>query len=155
MKEFKNEEHLQFSDKDIAKKQRTALDEVRTCFGREYPNYIGGKEVFSIGKTTSLNPANIDETIGIFQKSGKDQAEQAMQAALVAFETWKNVPVKKRAEYLFKAAKVIRKRRLEINAWMISEVGKIILKPMQILARLLIFWNFTVAKHCVTAANNR
>lgn len=124
MKEFKNEEYLQFGDKDIANKQRKALDKVRSRFGLEYPNYIGGKEVFSIGKTTSLNPANIDENIGIFQKSGKDQAEQAMQAALTAFETWKNVPVKKRAEYLFKAANVIRKRRLEINAWMISEVGK-------------------------------
>ena len=47
-----------------------------------------------------------------------------MQAAQKAFETWKFVPVKKRAEFLFKAANIIRKRRLEINAWMISEVGK-------------------------------
>ena len=47
-----------------------------------------------------------------------------MQTAVKAFETWKKVPPAERADYLFKAAEVIRKRRMEINAWMISEVGK-------------------------------
>lgn len=124
MKEFKNEKFINFSDKAYAKKQQKALAAVRSSFGREYPNFIGGQEVYSDAKTTSINPGQINEIVGIFQKSGKDHAEQAMQAALKAFESWKNVPFKERANFLFKAAKVIRKRRLEINAWMISEVGK-------------------------------
>ncbi len=124
MKDFKNEEYLDFGDKTIAAKQRKAIDAVRSLFGKEYPNIINGKEIISEGKTVSVNPSNHDEKIGIFQKSGKDQAEQAMQSAAAAFETWKKTSVKKRANFLFKAANVIRKRRLEINAWMISEVGK-------------------------------
>ena len=124
MKEFKNEVFLDFTDPVIEKKQKKALLSVRAHFGKEYPNFINGKAVKTTAKTISLNPANTDETIGIFQKSGKDDAETAMQAAQKAFETWKFVPVKKRAEFLFKAANIIRKRRLEINAWMISEVGK-------------------------------
>ena len=124
MKEFKNEVFLDFTDPIIGKKQKKALLSVRANFGKEYPNFINGKAVKTTAKTISLNPANTDETIGIFQKSGKDDAETAMQAAQKAFETWKFVPVKKRAEFLFKAANIIRKRRLEINAWMISEVGK-------------------------------
>ena len=124
MKEFKNEVFLDFTDPIIEKKQKKALLSVRASFGKEYPNFINGKAVKTTAKTISLNPANTDETIGIFQKSGKDDAEAAMQAAQKAFETWKFVPVKKRAEFLFKAANIIRKRRLEINAWMISEVGK-------------------------------
>lgn len=124
MKEFKNEKFINFSDKAYAKKQQKALAAVRSSFGREYPNFIGGQEVYSDAKTTSINPGQTNEIVGIFQKSGKDHAEQAMQAALKAFESWKNVPFKERANFLFKAAKVIRKRRLEINAWMISEVGK-------------------------------
>lgn len=124
MKEFKNEVFLDFTDPIIEKKQKKALLSVRANFGKEYPNFINGKAVKTTAKTISLNPANTDETIGIFQKSGKDDAETAMQAAQKAFETWKFVPVKKRAEFLFKAANIIRKRRLEINAWMISEVGK-------------------------------
>jgi len=124
MKEFANEVYLDFTNPEIAAKQRAALDSVRAQFGKEYPNIINGQEVITAGKTTSLNPASLDETIGVFQKSGKDDAEKAMQAALAAFETWKNVPMEKRADFLFKAADVIRDRRLEINAWMISEVGK-------------------------------
>jgi len=124
MKPFANEVYLDFTKPAIAKKQREAVDAVRKLFGKEYPNIINGKKVVTKAKTTSTNPANPDEVVGIFQKSGKDDAEKAMQAALKAFEEWKTVPMPKRAQFLFKAANVIRKRRLEINAWMISEVGK-------------------------------
>lgn len=124
MKEFSNEVFLNFGNQKIAKKQKKALELVRAQFGKEYPNFINGKAVYTDAKTISINPSNTDENIGVFQKSGKDDAEKAMQAALKAFETWKFVPAKERASFLFKAANVIRKRRLEINAWMISEVGK-------------------------------
>lgn len=124
MKEFSNEAFLNFADSSISEKQKQAIMDVRSRFGKEYPNIIGGKEVLTQNKTKSINPANRDEVIGIFQKAGKDEAEAAMQTAVKAFETWKKVPPAERADYLFKAAEVIRKRRMEINAWMISEVGK-------------------------------
>jgi 1-pyrroline-5-carboxylate dehydrogenase len=124
MKEFVNEKYLDFTKPSIARKQREAIDEVRSRFGKEYPNYINGRKVISEGKTISRNPAYPEEMVGVFQKSGRDDAEKAIKAAAKAFETWKNVPAKERADYLFKAAKVVRQRRLEINAWMISEVGK-------------------------------
>ena len=124
MTKFENMTYLNFSNKEILKKQQDAIKKVRAQFGKEYPNIINGKPVKTIKKTLSINPANTDEIVGTFQKGGKDDAEQAMQAALKAFETWKYVPAKERANYLFKAAKIMKKRRLEINAWMISEVGK-------------------------------
>ncbi|MBI3260220.1 MAG: L-glutamate gamma-semialdehyde dehydrogenase [Ignavibacteriae bacterium] len=124
MKEFANEVYLDFTKPEIAQQQRQAIDKVRASFGKEYPNIINGAEVITADKTRSINPANLDETVGVFQKSGKDDAEKAMQAALAAFELWKKVPMEERANFLFKAAEVIRVRRLEINAWMVSEVGK-------------------------------
>lgn len=124
MKPFVNEVYLDFTKPAIAKKQRAALDDVRKKFGKEYPNIINGKKVTTKDKTISRNPANPDEIVGVFQKSGVDDAEKAMQSALKAFESWKTLSLKDRAQFLFKAANVIRKRRLEINAWMISEVGK-------------------------------
>ena len=92
--------------------------------GKEWPNIINGKEVFTERKTVSINPGNNDEVIGTFQKGGQEEAEEAIQSAAAAFETWKKVPAKERAEYLFKAAEICRERRLEINAWMICETGK-------------------------------
>jgi 1-pyrroline-5-carboxylate dehydrogenase len=124
MKPFVNEAYHDFTKPAIARKQRSAIDAVRSKFGKEYPNIINGRRVKTDKKTISSNPAAPKETIGVFQKSGIDHAEQAMKSALKAFETWKNVDPKKRAGVLFKAANIMRRRRLEINAWMISEVGK-------------------------------
>jgi 1-pyrroline-5-carboxylate dehydrogenase len=121
---FKNEEYYNFNDSTIAAQQKAALDRVRGDFGKDYPNIVGGKEYTTTQKLTSLNPSNISETIGTFQLASKDQAEDALQAAWKAFETWKNVAAAERAEYLFKAADRMRARRMEINAWMISEAGK-------------------------------
>jgi len=124
MKPFVNEAYHDFTKPAIARKQRAAIDAVRAKFGKEYPNIINGRKVKTDKKTISTNPAAPSETVGVFQKSGVDHAELAMKSALKAFETWKNVDPKKRAGVLFKAANIIRRRRLEINAWMISEVGK-------------------------------
>jgi 1-pyrroline-5-carboxylate dehydrogenase len=124
MKEFTNLTYLDFNNPDIAKQQKESLMNVRSIFGKEYPNFVGGKEIITQNKTKSLNPANTSEIIGIFQKAGKNEAEDAIQAASKAFETWKYVSPEVRASYLFKAAEEARRRRLEINAWMISETGK-------------------------------
>lgn len=124
MKDFTNEVFLDFSKKQPLEKQQKSLDAVRKKFGKEYPNIIDGKKVTTEKKTISVNPAQPSEVVGVFQKSGVPDAEKAIQAAAKAFESWKNVPVKERASYLFKAARIIRERRTEINAWMVSEVGK-------------------------------
>ena len=124
MEVFKNMIYLDFSNPEIRKKQEKEIHKVRSLFGKEYPNIIGGKKVKSEKKTISLNPANYDEKVGIFQKGGKEDAEMAMQAALKAFESWKMKTPKERSAIVLKAAKIMKRRRLEINAWMISEVGK-------------------------------
>ncbi|OGU11900.1 MAG: L-glutamate gamma-semialdehyde dehydrogenase [Ignavibacteria bacterium GWB2_35_12] len=124
MKPFANEKPLDFTKVENVNKQKEALAKVNKQLGKEYPNIIGGKKVKSEKKTISVNPANTKEIVGIFQKSGQDQAEAALQTALKAFETWKYTPAKDRANILLKAAQIAKQRRLEINAWMIKEVGK-------------------------------
>jgi 1-pyrroline-5-carboxylate dehydrogenase len=116
--------YLNFADPAIAAQQKDALDKVRSQFGNEYPNFIDGKESITTKKISSINPSNLSETVGVFQSATQDDAEAALQAAWKALESWKNVPATERAEYLFKGAEVMRQRRLEINAWMISEAGK-------------------------------
>lgn len=124
MVDYKPMEYLDFNDPTIAQQQKEAIEKVKSQLGKEYPNIIDGKEVFTEKKTLSYNPANKSEVVGIFQKSGQEDAEKAINAAEKAFETWKYVPAAERADYLFKASELIKQRRLEINAWMITEVGK-------------------------------
>jgi 1-pyrroline-5-carboxylate dehydrogenase len=47
-----------------------------------------------------------------------------MKAALIAFDTWKKVKASTRADVLFKAAAIIRKRKFEFSALMTLEAGK-------------------------------
>ena len=125
LEKYKNETYLDFSDPTNDKAQKKALEEVRSNFGKEYDLYINGEFVKGdAGTFDSKNPSNLSETIGTFQMASKEQAFEALDNAWDAFESWQYVSAEKRAEYLFKAADVVRRRRLEINAWMISEAGK-------------------------------
>lgn len=124
MEKFENMQVLDFSNPDVLKKQQEAIEAVKQQLGKEYPNYINGEATYTEKKTKSYNPASKDELVGIFQKAGKDHAELAIQAADEAFKTWQYIPAEERAQYLFKAAAICKRRRYEINAWMITEAGK-------------------------------
>ncbi|HUS20367.1 MAG TPA: L-glutamate gamma-semialdehyde dehydrogenase [Terriglobales bacterium] len=121
---FRNEPFIDFTREDNARAMRAAIAKVRSELGREYDLVIGGKLIKTGEKIKSLNPAKPSEVVGIFQKAGADHAEQAMQAAMKAFETWSKVPVEERADLLFRASDIIKQRRLEFCAWLVFEVGK-------------------------------
>jgi len=121
---FKNEPYIDWSRPANRKKQEVAIAKLESQFGKEYPNIIGDEKVYSSAKFNSLNPSDPDQIVGIFQKGTADDGLRALDAALKRFEDWRWVPPAKRAQYLFKAAKIMRRRRFEINAAMILEVGK-------------------------------
>jgi 1-pyrroline-5-carboxylate dehydrogenase len=101
-----------------------ALDKVGSQLGKEYPLYIGGKPIMTEQKMVSINPSNLDQVVGYVAKADRALAEQAMQAALTAFESWKRKTFEERARYLFKAAAIMRRRKHELSAWMVYEAGK-------------------------------
>lgn len=121
---FKNEPLTDFSKPTNRRKQQTAIEKVRAELGREYPIVIGGEKIFAEQKFNSINPSRPAEVVGVFQKGDAAIANNAMDAAVAKFEEWRNVPAKKRADYLFKAAGLMRRRKFELNAVMIFEVGK-------------------------------
>src|SRR5919201_6244887 len=108
--EFRNEPFTDFSREDNARAMREALDKVRSELGREYNLIIGGRMVKTAEKIKSLNPAKPSEIVGIHQKAAAEHVELAMQAALKAFESWKNVPAEERASLLLEAAEILRQR---------------------------------------------
>jgi 1-pyrroline-5-carboxylate dehydrogenase len=103
---------------------REALARVRTELGREYDLVIGGKRERTAGKIRSLNPAHPAEVAGIHQKADQAHVEPAIQAALTAFESWKNTPAEERAGLVFRVAEILRKRKFEFDAWLVLEAGK-------------------------------
>jgi len=103
---------------------QAALSLVGRELGREYPLVIGGKRVKTGRLHVETNPADHAETIGSIHQAGVPEAELAMQAALAAFETWKKVPAAIRADVLFKAAAIMRRKKFELSALMTKEAGK-------------------------------
>ncbi len=121
---FKNETCVDFSKPAIAKKQEAAIAALRAKLGKEYPIVVGAEEIVMDQKFNSYNPSRSSEVVGIFQRGDAAVAQKAIAVAFETFGRWKNVPAEKRAQYLFKAAKVMRRRRFELNAVEVLEVGK-------------------------------
>jgi 1-pyrroline-5-carboxylate dehydrogenase len=121
---FKNETAIDFSRPSNRKKQLDAIARVRSEAGKEHPIVIGGERVVLTQKFSSLNPSRPSEVVGVFQRGDAETAMKAMEVAGAKFEEWKHVAPKKRAEYLFKAAALMRKRRFDLNAVEMLEVGK-------------------------------
>jgi 1-pyrroline-5-carboxylate dehydrogenase len=121
---YKTEPLTDFNNPDNIRLYEAALQKVKGYLGKTYPLIINGKSVESGNLYTSYNPANHKEVIGHIHQARISDAEQAMEAALQAFETWKKTSAKMRADVLFKAARIIRNRKHEFSALMTKEAGK-------------------------------
>ncbi len=124
IKPFRNETFIDFSKKKNIDAQKAAIKEVRKKLGKTYELVIGGKKFKTKQTFNSINPSNVDEVIATFYKGSKELADKAIITATKTFQAWQYVAPEKRASYLFKAAEICRKRRLEINAYMVLEAGK-------------------------------
>ena len=121
---FKNEPSIDWTKPANRKKQEAALEKLRAEMGREYPILIGGERITTELKFNSYNPSRSTEVVGVFQKGDAAIANRAIDVAAAKFLEWRNVPAAKRADYLFRAAKLMRKKRFELNAVEMIEVGK-------------------------------
>ena len=122
--EFQNEPFVDFTKPENRKAMEDALRKVKEMFGREYSLVIGSEKVTTTDKTKSLNPSHPDEVIGIFQKATVEMANRAVEAASRAFDRWKRVPAEERVAMVYRVAEILRKRRFELDAWLVYEIGK-------------------------------
>ena len=121
---FRNEPLLDFSQRENRDRFAQALREVRRKFGRSYPLWIGGEEIATNSWLESVNPAAPKEIIGRVPLARREEADRALKAAGEFFPEWRATPARQRAEILIGAADLMRKRRLELAAWELFEVGK-------------------------------
>lgn len=93
-----------------------------------YKNYIGGEWVESQSGETfqNINPANIEEVVGVFQKSNAKDVDAAISAAAEAYPKWRMVPAPKRGEILYRVAQRLMKDKESISKDMTREMGKIL-----------------------------
>jgi RHH-type proline utilization regulon transcriptional repressor/proline dehydrogenase/delta 1-pyrroline-5-carboxylate dehydrogenase len=121
---FRNAPLVSFIYKDSQDKMQSALREARKRFGEKHPLYIGGEKIWTDNLTPSVNPAEPTEIVGYGTEAGVDEAERAVKAARAAFEKWRWTPFEERAQLLERVADIMERRRYELSAVEVFEVGK-------------------------------
>jgi RHH-type proline utilization regulon transcriptional repressor/proline dehydrogenase/delta 1-pyrroline-5-carboxylate dehydrogenase len=105
-------------------RMRETLAHVKTQLGQKYPLVIDGDRVWTESTIASINPSQPDEVVGHVAEAGIAEAERAVKAAREAFEKWSRTPFETRCRMLERAADIMHRRRYEISALEVYEVGK-------------------------------
>ncbi len=121
---YENSPLVNFVYQETQEKMRTALREARNRFGEKYPLVIGGEKVWTDKLTPSVNPSAPKEIVGYVAEAGIPEAERAVKAARAAFDKWSRTPFEERARLLEGAAAIMDRRRYELSALEVFEVGK-------------------------------
>jgi RHH-type transcriptional regulator, proline utilization regulon repressor / proline dehydrogenase / delta 1-pyrroline-5-carboxylate dehydrogenase len=124
LREFKNEALMDFSVEENRSRMKEAIEEVGRDLGRTYPMVIAGKKISTAKTIESVNPSHIRQVVGRTASASIEDAKSAIAAATSAFPLWRDTPVQKRADLLFRMAEIMRRRRFELAAWEIYECGK-------------------------------
>jgi 1-pyrroline-5-carboxylate dehydrogenase len=124
MQPYTHEPFTNFKDEQNKQSFKESLAYVQSQLGKEYPVVIGGEKITTEEKIVSINPANKEEVIGSVSMTDQELAEKAMQVALTAFDSWKKWKPEHRANILFRAAAMMRRRKHEFSSYLVKEAGK-------------------------------
>src|SRR5204862_4075483 len=105
-------------------RMREALAHVRTRLGQKYPLVINGEKVWTEKTIASINPSSPEDVVGHVAEAGIPEAERAVKAARDAFEKWSRTSFETRCRLLERAADIMHRRRFELSALEVFEVGK-------------------------------
>jgi len=143
---FANEPVTDFSVPANRAAAEAALVRVRAELGRDHDLWIAGSAHKTGDLLTSLNPSKTSEVVGRHHKATPELATRAIEDAHAFFGEWSRVPTERRIELVVRAAALIRKRKLDFDAWLVVEAGKTGPKPMPMSAKPSISPNTTPAR---------
>ena len=121
---FENSPLVNFVHRGSQEKMRNALREVRGRLGQKYPIVIDGQKIWTGSLIDSINPSSPKQVVGAVAEAGIPEAEAAVAAARKAFDHWCRVSVEHRAGLLERVATIMDRRRFELSALEVFEVGK-------------------------------
>ena len=121
---YENAPLMNFVYEQNQDRMREALARVRTQLGRKYPLVINGDRVWTDKTIASINPSSPDDVVGHVAEAGIPEAERAVKAARDAFEKWSRTSFETRCRLLERAADIMHRRRFELSALEVFEVGK-------------------------------
>jgi RHH-type proline utilization regulon transcriptional repressor/proline dehydrogenase/delta 1-pyrroline-5-carboxylate dehydrogenase len=121
---FENSPLVNFVHRNSQEQMLNALREMRGRLGQKYPIVIDGQKIWTAGLIDSINPSSPKQVVGAVAEAGIPEAEAAVAAARKAFHHWSRVSIEHRAELLERVASIMDRRRFELSALEVFEVGK-------------------------------
>lgn len=121
---FHNEPLNDFSKDEVRRAMQKAVDDVKGQLGRTYPPIVNHQPLTTERFFESLNPSHSRQVVGRCGSASTAQAEQAVAVAKAVFPAWRDLGPHRRADFFFKAAEIMRRRRFELAAWQVHECGK-------------------------------
>lgn len=121
---YKHEPFTDFKVEENKLEFEKGLMVVQSYLNKNYDLVIGGERISTKDKIVSVNPANKQEVIGTVSKATQEHAEKAMNIADKTFEVWRKSKPEMRADILFRASAIVRRRKHEFSALLVKEAGK-------------------------------
>src|SRR5688572_15047616 len=152
---FKNEDTLQtFLDANqeyrFHKLYDNAINQVSSEFGKTYPILIDGKRISTSQTMIRSSPTDRRLTLGYIVKGNSAHAKKAIQAASIAFEKWSMMDYRKRVKLFRKIGAIMKRRKLELAAWLTFENGKNRYESIADIDEAIDFINY----YCIDMVNN-
>jgi 1-pyrroline-5-carboxylate dehydrogenase len=101
-----------------------AIADVARQLGKTHSNRVAGEARGSASTIESRSPTDTRVVVARVASGTAQDVNDAVAAARAAFPAWSRTPWTERAKLLDKAADLIRRRRYELSAWLIHEMGK-------------------------------
>jgi RHH-type proline utilization regulon transcriptional repressor/proline dehydrogenase/delta 1-pyrroline-5-carboxylate dehydrogenase len=121
---FINQPPIDFAQPENRAAMEDALASVRDQCGRHCELFIGGESRDASERGQSTDPGQKSRVVGTFAMADREHVNSAVAAAKVALPGWQSLGVERRAEFLRRAAEVMRVRLFELAAWEVYECGK-------------------------------
>ena len=95
---------------------------------QRYLNFIAGEwvEPRTGQYVENRNPADTEDVIGLFPRSGKEDLERAVASARHGFERWRATPAPGRGDVLRRVGDLLAQHKEEIARIMTREMGKVL-----------------------------
>ena len=123
---------MAFTNEPVAELRRATV-RARIARGvgdaRDHPAFVApvlvdGKVVATDREITSVDPGSFDRVVCRSGCADRAIADRALDVAVGAWPAWRAVPWSERAAILFRAAAILRARRVELAALEVFEAGK-------------------------------
>jgi RHH-type proline utilization regulon transcriptional repressor/proline dehydrogenase/delta 1-pyrroline-5-carboxylate dehydrogenase len=122
--EFFNEPHTDFSQPEARQQMSAALAAMAGRLGRRIELALPALPGITREALTSRNPARPAEVVGVVTAADPADVDEAVARAQAGGRAWAGVPPTGRIAVLSAAAEIMRRRRFELAALEVYEVGK-------------------------------